>query len=180
MGFDDDTARWVAQHLPTVVEWAARPLSWLGGLVGSVLVTGLAAFLLWRAGRRSDAAFVVAAVVGITLLVAVLKRVYERARPDFGSAVDLPHSYSFPSGHAATAVVLYGAIAVLAAERAPSRRRAYGWLLGGALLAVAIGASRIALGVHFVSDVMAGLAVGLAWLCGCLIVRDVLAGRTDR
>ena len=110
------------------------------------------------------------------MLVPVLKAVYERARPDLGSAIPLPHSYSFPSGHAATAVVLYGALGLLLAERARSRLRAVGWLAGAAVLALAIGASRVLLNVHFVSDVAAGFAVGLAWLCCCLIVRDVLRG----
>ena len=120
--------------------------------------------------------FVAAAFVGITVLVSVLKAVYERARPDLGTAIALPHSYSFPSGHAATAVVLYGALGLLLAERASSRLRAVAWLVGAALLALAIGASRVLLNVHFVSDVAAGFAVGLAWLCCCAIVRDVLRG----
>ena len=109
----------------------------------------------------------------------VLKAVYERARPDLGTVIPLPHSYSFPSGHAATAVVLYGALGILLAERASSRLRAAGWLAGAALLALAIGTSRVLLNVHFVSDVAAGFAVGLAWLCCCAIVRDVLRGARE-
>ena len=88
---------------------------------------------LWRAARRIDACFVAAAVVGITVLVWVLKNVYERARPDHGSPIALPHSYSFPSGHAATAVVLYGALGLLLAEQARSRLRAVGWLVAAAV-----------------------------------------------
>jgi membrane-associated phospholipid phosphatase len=140
----------------------------------------VAAVVLWRAGRRVDAVFVVGAVVGITVLVAVLKAVYERARPDGGSPIPLPHSYSFPSGHAATAVVLYGALALLLAERSRSPWRAVAWLAGAAVWAFAVGASRILLNVHFVSDVIAGFAVGLAWLCCCAIVRDVYGLRLER
>jgi undecaprenyl-diphosphatase len=110
------------------------------------------------------------------VLVWVLKNVYERARPDHGSPIALPHSYSFPSGHAATAVVLYGALGLLFAEHARSRLRAAGWLVAATALALAIGASRVLLDVHFVSDVLAGFAVGLAWLCCCAIVRDVMRG----
>ena len=121
--------------------------------------------------------FVALAVLGITVLVAVLKATYERARPDLGSPIPLPHSSSFPSGHAATAVVLYGALGLLLAERARSPMRAAAWLAAAAVMALAIGASRVLLNVHFVSDVAAGFAVGLAWLACCAIVRDVLSAR---
>ena len=175
VSFDDNVSRWVADNLPGSIEWIARVVTWLGGVIGASVVTVVAVVVLWRASRRADAVFLAAAFVGINVLVAVLKAVYERARPDLGT-VPLPHSYSFPSGHAATAVVLYGALGVLLAERASSRLRAVGWLAGAAVLALAIGTSRVLLNVHFVSDVAAGFAVGLAWLCCCLIVRDVLRG----
>ena len=174
---DDDVSRWVADNVPGGVEWVARAFTWLGGVVGTAVVAGLAAIVLWRASRRADAMFVVLAVLGITALVAVLKAVYQRARPDLGTAIPLPHSYSFPSGHAATAVVLYGALGLLAAERARSPLRAAAWLAAVVVMALAIGASRVLLNVHFVSDVAAGFAVGLAWLCCCAIVRDVLSAR---
>jgi len=179
VSFDDDVSRWVADNVPSSIEWIARVVTWLGGAVGAGAVTVVAVAWLWRASRRADALFVGGAVVGITVLVAVLKNVYERARPDLGTVIALPHSYSFPSGHAATAVVLYGALAILLAERASSPFRAVAWLVGAAVLALAIGASRVLLNVHFVSDVVAGFAVGLAWLCCCAIVRDVLRGQAS-
>ena len=174
---DDDVSRWVAGSVPHGVEWVARLFTWLGGGVGTAVVTGAAVIVLWRASRRVDATFVGLSVIGITVLVAVLKAVYERARPELGSPIRLPHSYSFPSGHAATAVVLYGALGLLLAERARSRLRAVAWLVAAAAFAVAIGASRVALNVHFVSDVVAGFAVGLARLCCCALVRDVVTRR---
>jgi len=177
VALDDDVSRWVADTVPAGVEWVARIFTWLGGPIGTTVVAAVAVVLLLRASRRGDAAFVVLSLVGITVLVAVLKATYERARPDTGSPVALPHSYSFPSGHAATAVVLYGALGLLLAERASSRLRAAAWLGAAAAAALAIGTSRILLNVHFVSDVAAGFAVGLAWLCCCAIVRDVLEGR---
>jgi len=174
VGFDDNVARWVAANVPSGVEWIARVFTWLGDVVGAAVVTGAAVVVLWRASRRVDAVFVGGAVIGITVLVWLLKDVYERARPDNGSPIALPHSYSFPSGHAATAVVLYGALGLLLAEQARSRLRAAAWLVGAGVLALAIGASRVILNVHFVSDVVAGFAVGLAWLCCCAIVREVM------
>ena len=176
VSFDDNVSRWVADTVPGWVEQIARVVTWLGGAIGAGVVTAIGLVVLWRSGRRPDALFLAGAVGGITVLVAVLKAVYERARPDLGTVIALPHSYSFPSGHAATAVVLYGALGLLLAERASSRLRAVGWLTGAAVLALAIGSSRVLLNVHFVSDVAAGFAVGLAWLCCCAIVRDVMVG----
>jgi undecaprenyl-diphosphatase len=175
VSFDDDVSQWVADSVPGWVEQVARVVTWLGGAIGAGMVTAVGLVLLWRGNRRPDALFLAGAVGGIAVLVPALKAVYERARPDLGSVIALPHSYSFPSGHAATAVVLYGAIGILLAERASSRRRAAGWLVAAALLALVIGTSRVVLNVHFVSDVAAGFAVGLAWLCCCAIVRDVVA-----
>jgi membrane-associated phospholipid phosphatase len=177
VAIDDDVSRWVADSVPGAVEWVARLFTWLGGAVGTAVVAGAAVIVLWRAARHIDAAFVGLSVIGVTVLVAVLKAVYERARPESGSPIRLPHSYSFPSGHAATAVVLYGALGLLLAERASSRPRAAAWLAAAAAVSLAIGASRILLNVHFVSDVAAGFAVGLAWLFCCAIARDVLIVR---
>jgi membrane-associated phospholipid phosphatase len=177
VSFDDNVSRWVAGGLPPGVEWAARLVTWLGGAIGTAVVTVTAAAVLWHARRRFDALFVGSSVVGITIAVAILKAVYERARPDAGSPIPLPHSYSFPSGHAATAVVLYGALGLLLAERARSRLRAAGWLAAAAAVALAIGWSRVLLNVHFVSDVLAGFAVGLAFVSCAAIVRDLIAAR---
>lgn len=158
-------------------EWAARLATYLGGVAGTALVTLVALIVLWRARRLLDAVFVVACVAGITVILTVLKNVFERERPQFGSAIPLPHSYSFPSGHAGTAIVLYGALGLLLAERAASRRRAAAWLALAVALVLAIGASRVLLNVHFVSDVLAGYAIGLAWLCACLVGRDLVRSR---
>ncbi len=177
VSIDDNVSRWAAGSEPGWVETVSRLVTRIGGLAGTAAVAGVTAIVLWRASRRADAAFVVLSVVGITIVVAALKAVFERARPDSGSPIPLPHSYSFPSGHAATAIVLYGALALLAAERARSSWRAIAWFGAAALWALAIGSSRVLLNVHFVSDVAAGLAVGLAWLCCCAIVREVYLTR---
>ncbi len=174
---DGDVSRWVAGGVWSGVEWPARLFTWLGGLVGTTVITVAVVAVLWRAGRTRDVALVSFAVIGIAVLVPVLKAIYERSRPDLGSPIDLPGSYSFPSGHAATAVVLYGALGLLAAERATSRLRAVAFFVVAGGVALAIGSSRVILNVHFVSDVVAGFAVGLAWLCCCLIVREVGFGR---
>jgi undecaprenyl-diphosphatase len=174
---DGDVARWVANDLPTWVEWLARPFSWLGGWIGLTALGVTAAVLLVRERAWLDLAFFAAAYVGSQLVVALLKARFDRPRPDAGSAVPLPDSGAFPSGHAAAGAASLGALAVLAAERIPDRRaRTWMWLavvVGG----LAVGLSRIALNVHYVTDVLAGWCFGLAWLALCLLVRDRVRGR---
>lgn len=174
---DGDVARWVASDLPGWVEWIARPLSWLGGWIGLTALGVAAAVLLVHERAWLDLAFFAAAYVGSQLVVALLKDWFDRPRPDVGSAVPLPDSAAFPSGHATAGVASLGALAVLAGERLPSRR-ARAWLWGAVVvLGVAIGLSRIALNVHFVTDVLAGWCLGLAWLAACLLGREALRRR---
>lgn len=168
---------WVVAHMPGWAEWLARPFTWLGGVVGVVLVVGTVVVLLLRAGRRVDAAFLLAATIGVQILVALLKAHYGRPRPDAGSPIALPHSFSFPSGHAATGIAVGGALAVVWAESARSTAARAGMLGLGLVVGMAIGASRVVLNVHYLSDVLAGYCVGLAWLCTCLVVRELHAGR---
>ena len=174
---DSDVARWVASDLPGWVEWVARPLSWLGGWIGLTALGVAAAVLLVHERAWLDLAFFAAAYVGSQLVVALLKDWFDRPRPDVGSTVPLPDSAAFPSGHATAGVASLGALAVLAGERLPSRR-ARAWLWGAVVvLGVAIGLSRIALNVHFVTDVLAGWCLGLAWLAACLLGREALRRR---
>jgi undecaprenyl-diphosphatase len=176
---DSDTAEQVAADLPSWAEWGARPLSWLGGWIGLTALGVAAAVLLLRERAWLDLGFFLAAYVGSQLIVVpLLKYGFDRPRPDVGSAVPLPDSPAFPSGHATAGVASLGALAVLVAERLPSRR-ARAWLWSVVIvLGVAIGASRIALNVHYVTDVLAGWCLGLAWLAACLLARDALAARS--
>ncbi len=174
---DTDAAKWVATDLPHIVEVAARPFSWLGGWIGLTALGVAMAVVLVRERAWVDLVFLGAALLGTSLATSLLKTSFDRDRPDLGSAVPLPASSSFPSGHAAEGVAGLGAIAVLAAERLPDRRERI-WLWVVVVVAgLAVGLSRIALGVHYVTDVLAGWCFGLAWLAGCLLVRDRMTSR---
>jgi membrane-associated phospholipid phosphatase len=177
---DEDVARWVASDLPTWLEVVARPFSWAGGWIGlSVLGVVVALVLAWERSWL-DLAFFALAVAGSQLAVMLLKDAFERPRPDAGSAVPLPESFAFPSGHAAAGAASFGAVAVLVDERLPSAR-ARRWLWAGVIaLGIGVGLSRVALNVHYVTDVLAGWCFGLAWLAACLLVRDALGGATRR
>jgi undecaprenyl-diphosphatase len=174
---DEEVAEWVVSSLPNVLELLARPLSWLGGWIGITALTAVAVLLLARERSWLDAAFVLVAVIGSQITVAVMKAWFDRPRPDLGAAVPLPQSASFPSGHATSGVAALGAFTVVLAERLPSRKARRGLWAGAAVLGLAVGLSRIALNVHWVTDVLAGWCLGLAWLSACLLVREWLRER---
>jgi undecaprenyl-diphosphatase len=112
----------------------------------------------------------VTVTIGIQLIVVASKNGYDRPRPDAGSAIALPSSFSFPSGHAATGVAVLGLLGLLAATVARTRAQRVAAVGAGFALGALIGASRVVLGVHYLSDVLAGTYLGLAWLCVCLLV----------
>ena len=143
---------------------ALRWVTDLGGVGFATLVLVLATVFLLVRGQRRLAAFVATTGIGLAVLGPVAKAVVDRARPVVESpVVQTPSNASFPSGHAMTAVVVYGALLLVALPSV--RRRARPWLVAGtALLVVLVGLTRLALGVHFVSDVLAGWALGAGWL----------------
>lgn len=175
---DQDVAERVAASMPGWVEWLARPFSWLGGWIGLTPIAVGLVLLLLLMRRFFDAVWAAATVGGIQLVTAIVKEFFDRPRPHEGSAVPLPSSDSFPSAHASGAVVAFGVLAALGVERWPERARMF-WS-AAAVLAVAVGASRAALNVHYLTDVLAGLSLGLAWLAACLLLRDVLRRTTRR
>jgi undecaprenyl-diphosphatase len=160
--------------MPTAAEWLARPFTWLGGDVGTtVLVVGAVVALL-RRGERRNAVLLVVVTLGSHVLSHTAKNGYERPRPDAGSAIELPSSYSFPSGHATTGVAVLGLLGLLLAAHVTTRGRRDAAIVAGFALGVLSGASRVFLNVHYVSDVLAGYCLGLAWLCACLLVDNAL------
>jgi undecaprenyl-diphosphatase len=164
---DESVARWVGDSMPDWAEWVGRPLSWLGGALGLGVVTLVGAVALGRRGRRRDAALLTLAYAGSQLSMSLVKALTDRPRPTFDPAIGLPSSTSFPSGHAVGAVAVLCFAAVLLA---PAARRT-GLVALAAALAAGVGVSRVVLGVHWASDVVAGWAFGLAWVAVCVLLR---------
>ena len=134
-----------------------------------VVVAGLLVALVeWRRGSsRLVAPFLVLVVVGDKLLTTGIKELADRARPTLNPIAETLGP-SFPSGHSSTAAAFFAAAAlVLGAGR---RRRPRAVIVGAAVgLAVAVAASRVLLDVHWLSDVLAGLALGWAWFALCAV-----------
>ena len=135
-------------------------------LVGSfpVLMYVAVVILIWCWRRKDFAAF--AGLCGVIALDETLNRIlkntFDRPRPTLFEEIATLHTYSFPSGHAMAAAANYGMMAIVVTRLAPSMR---GWVIGGELaLAMMIGLSRIYLGVHWATDVLAGYAAGAAIL----------------
>ena len=162
---------------PPWLEEAARDLTGLGGFTVLTLVTVAVAGFLSLSGKRRAALFVLLAVVGGTALGHALKFGFERARPDIVPHVVRVYTASFPSAHAMMSAVVYLTLGALVAGVQPGRRlKAY--LLGIAVaLTLLVGASRVYLGVHWPTDVLAGWCLGAAWAIGCWLVERLLQRR---
>lgn len=167
--FDQAVREWVHRYASPGMTRAMAAISLLGYNVLIVeLVIALAVFakLKWRRA----ALWLTVAMVGSLVLDLTLKYIYHRTRPTayFGMA---PHSYSFPSGHAMCSFCFYGVLAgLLSARTKPLVWRLLIWIAAAALV-IAIGLSRIYLGVHYPSDVVAGYLAAAVWV-GTIIVLD--------
>jgi membrane-associated phospholipid phosphatase len=110
----------------------------------------------------------VVTIGGSELLNQSLKLFFSRPRPTFDDPIITALNYSFPSGHAMTSLVAYGLFAYLLASSTPNKARKLLITISAILLIALIGLSRIYLGVHYLSDVIAGFAAGGAWLAICI------------
>jgi undecaprenyl-diphosphatase len=177
---DDDLSEWVARSMPSAVEWIARVLSWVGGWIGVTIVVVVALVWLLRRGETALGGLLVVVVVGGQLLNWIAKEGYDRPRPTSGSPIDLPSSSSFPSGHAMTGIAVFGLLGLIVARQLRSARAHAATVIAGLALGAVIGASRVVLNVHFLTDVLGGAALGLAWLGVCLLAAIVIGARRRR
>ena len=141
----------------------------LGSTVAmGVLATLVGGYCWWR-GRRADAVLAVLAMATASLVFTVLKRVLDRARPPVADRLVTAGNEALPSGHATLSVVVIGTVVVLAwASLRPAARALL--VVAAAAWVGAVGATRVYLGVHWFSDVVAGWLVGAAWLAVCVAV----------
>lgn len=140
-----------------------KVLTFFGSPVWFYVLVGVAAALVWRRGRGRLAVFLVATTLGGGLLDTIVKVVVDRPRPSLIDPVATAHGKSFPSGHAMSSTVGYGALLLVFLPIVAPRLRVLA-ITGVAALLAAIGFSRLALGVHYITDVLGGYVLGLAWL----------------
>jgi undecaprenyl-diphosphatase len=149
----------------------AEKLTWLGSLGVLALFGVVAVAVLVHAGRRDGAVLLTVTMVGALVLENGLKFSFQRVRPPpfFGSE---PLTYSFPSGHALFSLCFYGVLATTAARSMQSGAIKTAIWLSTVFLVLAIGGTRIYLGVHYPSDVLGGYLVAIAWISVVLIAEQ--------
>ncbi len=139
-----------------------------------ILTLSLSAALLLRQQWAEGSMLAIAALGGAGLNV-LLKNVFARARPELWKQIVDVRYYSFPSGHAMVSLVIYGLIGYLLATYL---KHLSGWIVSiTALLVIMIGFSRLYLGVHWPTDIIAGYAAGLVWLSTCILGLEVWRNR---
>ncbi len=158
-------------------ELAVVDITALGGFAVLSLLVLLACGYLAVLRRWGDVLMLLAATIGGTLISEGLKAGFNRARPDLVAHVVETTSMSFPSGHAMLSAVTYLTLGALLA-RAQEKQRLRGYIMGAAIfLTLLIGASRVYLGVHWPTDVLAGWCLGAAWALVCWGVASWLTRR---
>jgi len=171
--FDERILTWIGQNTPPVVEQVMLEITFLGtGSVVGVMV-GIVALFLWLTRHKYSAALLLVATAGGLVLNSVLKAGFDRPRPQLFTWGTHALTSSFPSGHAMSAAAVYGTIAYLAARLQRRRWARVLTLLAAAVLIVLICLSRLFLGVHYPSDVIAGVIIGLAWAGFCMATLEV-------
>jgi membrane-associated phospholipid phosphatase len=155
-------------------------LTFFGSHLFLIPATLLVAFILRAKGHPTSALLFLASVAGGFVLNALLKISFHRARPDLWPALVAEHTYSFPSGHAAMSTVFYGGLAAVVlhlTDRLLPRILAVALAL---IAIVTIMGTRVYLGVHWTTDVVAGFVVGVFWVAVSAIATEVVYRRVPR
>jgi undecaprenyl-diphosphatase len=167
---DTRLAAWLHERATPALTEFFEAVTFLGNVPVLFAVAAVAAAVLWRLRERNELQLLVLAVVGAEILTVGLKLGFQRERPFFSDPLATESTYSFPSGHSSVSLAVYGTLGFIAARHLPSFSTRIAALSAAALLVLLIGFSRLYLGVHFLTDVIAGFSVGLAWVTLCALL----------
>jgi undecaprenyl-diphosphatase len=171
LAFDASVRTFVHSFSSPPLTAVMKAVSYTGKVRTLVLLgTAVVAVMLYLRVFRSIAIFLIT-MAGEIMLELTLKATYQRARPEPFFDLPLPESYSFPSGHALGSLCFYGVLAWIVVRRIRDRRIRAVIAVLTAVFVLMIGLSRVYLGVHYPSDVLAGFVVGLIWT-GSVIFAD--------
>lgn len=167
-------------HNPIGPPWMSevgRDFTALGGYAVLILVTTSVLIFLWLDRRYYAMAFVTVATFGGFLLTFALKNIFDRPRPELVPHLSHVSSASFPSGHSMMSAAVFLTLGALLARFVQERMLKAYFLVVATLLTFMVGLSRIYLGVHYPTDVLAGWSAGLAWALACWMVARRLQKR---
>jgi undecaprenyl-diphosphatase len=166
--FDDAVLRWLGDRRVPTLDAIMLDITALGTSSVVTMVVGVAALFLWLNQHKHSAILLLVATFGGVLLNNLLKAGFGRPRPDIIPWGAKATFYSFPSGHAMSAAVVYSTVAYLAARLQRTHAARLALMAVAALVILLICVSRLYLGVHYPSDVIAGVIIGLAWAAFCM------------
>jgi len=166
--FDIAILKWLHEHQRPLLTTVMVEMTYLGTGAVVMMIVGIVAMFLWNTEHKHSARLLLAATAGNILLNGALKLVYHRPRPSVFEWQTAAVSSSFPSGHAMSSTVVYGTVAYLC-----MRLQRHHWsrvltLFGAVALILLICLTRLYLGVHYPSDVIGGIIIGLAWAAFCM------------
>lgn len=177
--FDRGILAWIHAHRVGWLDTSAIELTALGSSVVLAVIGPFLSVLLWHLGKQRYVALIWLACTGSLVLNQTLKALFGRSRPDvFGWLVDVGQ-LSFPSGHAMNSMVFYTVTAYSVGHvlgPGAARRATYAF---AALLVAIVGFTRLYLGVHYPSDVLAGFAVGYVWATVCAVLTEAWGRRLE-
>jgi undecaprenyl-diphosphatase len=177
--FDVAVLRFIERHQTPMLDRAAIEITFLGTGLIVLMIVAVAGMFLWLTKHKHSALLLMVATAGGLLLNGLLKAGFDRPRPQVFEWGQHTFSSSFPSGHAMSAATVYMTVAYLAARLQRRRISRVLTLLAATIVIVLIAASRLYLGVHYPSDVAAGVVIGIAWaaLCMAMLESTLLYGR---
>jgi membrane-associated phospholipid phosphatase len=173
-GFDRSITSWSVDHRASWLTTVARALSTIGGQKVLLPLVAVVAIVLIVRGARTPAGLLIVIWAGAIELYSVAKNVVDRPRPPMHLWMTSASSAAFPSGHATQSLSTFAALALVAAAVAPIARRPT--LALAAVIAAGVGWSRVYLGVHWATDVLAGWLAAACWVA--LVARVAHTRRT--
>lgn len=174
-GFDKTILLWIHQFANPALDTIMLNVTRLGNPSTVVFITLVALGILWGRRYRQEAKIFLLNCLGGAILSYGLKLAFSKPRPQLWKSLIAEQSYSYPSGHALGSIVLYGFLAYLLGTHYPKYTRVFYSI--AAILIVSIGLSRLYLGVHWPTDVIAGYGVGFLWITFCITMLKLQKAR---
>lgn len=176
---DVQVANWFNAHAFEPLTSVLYVITHVHSVAGMIVLIGLLACYLWKQGARYWLMALAFAVPGGMVLNVALKFYFQRARPVFEDPMITLATYSFPSGHTTAATCFYGLLASYLVIARPAWSVRLGTVAFCLSMILLVAFSRVYLGAHYVSDVLAAMAESVAWLAVCITAISTLRRRRE-